>query len=177
MGFEAGAALPEWVLLDRDGVINVDSPDYVRSVAQWLPEAGSLQAMARLTQAGCRLLVITNQSGIGRGYYDRAELFAMHRKMSQLLMGLGGAVEGVFFCPHLPDTDCDCRKPRAGLLQRAMECFRFNPEQAVMVGDSARDIAAAKSAGIDAVRVGVDGEYSSLADWVDRRAQLSGVHP
>ncbi|MBL4623231.1 MAG: D-glycero-beta-D-manno-heptose 1,7-bisphosphate 7-phosphatase [Immundisolibacteraceae bacterium] len=160
------------MLLDRDGVINVDSPDYIRSVAQWLPETGSLQAMARLTQAGCRLLVITNQSGIGRGYYNRAELFAMHRKMSKLLHHKGAGVEGVFFCPHLPEVNCDCRKPRGGLLQRAMQCFRFNPEQAVMVGDSARDLAAAKSVGIDAVRVGGDGDYSSLADWVDR---LPGV--
>ena len=169
-----GSGLPEWVLLDRDGVINRDSPDYIRSAAQWLPEPGSLRAMGRLVKAGCRLLVITNQSGIGRGFYNRAELFAMHRKMSRLLVEQGAAVEGVFFCPHLPDAGCDCRKPLGGLLHRAMACFRFTPEQAVMIGDSGRDIEAAQAVGIESVRVGDDGQYSSLADWID---QLIGVQP
>ncbi len=160
-----------WVLLDRDGVINQDSPDYVRSVDQWQPIAGSLEAMARLYRSGCQLLVVTNQSGIGRGYYPRRELFAMHRKLASLLAAgdsTGVAqIEGVLFCPHLPDAGCDCRKPAAGLLHRAMSCFHFSTDQAVMVGDSARDIQAANGAGIEAVRVGEAGDFPSLRDWVD----------
>jgi D-glycero-D-manno-heptose 1,7-bisphosphate phosphatase len=160
-----------WVLLDRDGVINQDSPDYVRSVDQWQPIAGSLEAMARLYRSGCQLLVVTNQSGIGRGYFPRRELFAMHRKLASLLTAgdsAGGVqIEGVLFCPHLPDAVCDCRKPAAGLLHRAMTCFHFSTDQAVMVGDSARDLVAANGAGIEAVRVGEAGEYATLSDWVD----------
>lgn len=160
-----------WVLLDRDGVINQDSPDYVRSVDQWQPIAGSLEAMARLYRSGCQLLVVTNQSGIGRGYYPRRELFAMHRKLASLLAAgdsTGVAqIEGVLFCPHLPDAGCDCRKPAAGLLHQAMSCFHFSTDQAVMVGDSARDIQAANGAGIEAVRVGEAGDFPSLSDWVD----------
>ncbi len=160
-----------WVLLDRDGVINQDSPDYVRSVDQWQPIAGSLEAMARLYRSGCQLLVVTNQSGIGRGYYPRRELFAMHRKLASLLAAGDSAgvaqIEGVLFCPHLPDAGCDCRKPAAGLLHQAMSCFHFSTDQAVMVGDSARDIQAANGAGIEAVRVGEAGDFPSLSDWVD----------
>lgn len=156
------------MLLDRDGVINEDSPEYVRSVQQWQPIDGSIDAMARLYSAGCRLMVITNQSGIGRGYYDRRELFAMHRKLARLLAEQGAQVEGALFCPHLPDAGCDCRKPAAGLLRRAMACFDFSAGEAVLVGDSDRDIAAAKAVKIRSVRVGDGGDYLSLAAWTDR---------
>ena len=167
-----------WVLLDRDGVINQDSPDYVRSVDQWQPVDNSIEAMTRLYLAGCQLLVITNQSGIGRGYYRRSELFAMHRKLAELLAAgessSAAKVEGVLFCPHLPDAGCDCRKPAPGLLHRAMSCFHFSAKQAVMVGDSERDLVAANRAGVEAVRVGEAGEYATLNDWVDVFLQSPG---
>ncbi len=155
-----------WVLLDRDGVINQDSENYIRSVDQWLPIAGSIEAMAKLYAAGCKLLVVTNQSGLGRGYYDRAALFAMHRKMSALLAAQGAQVEAVLHCPHRPDAGCNCRKPNPGMLTRAMACFHFQPDQAVLVGDSPRDLAAAAAVKISAVGVGSAGDYASLAQWV-----------
>ncbi|MEL0082154.1 MAG: HAD-IIIA family hydrolase, partial [Gammaproteobacteria bacterium] len=104
------------------------------------------------------------------GYYDRAELFAMHRKMARLLASASAQVEAVLFCPHLPDAGCDCRKPAPGLVRRAMVCFGFSAEQAVMIGDSERDVAAATAMNVRAVRVG-SGEsasFSSLAAWVDQ---------
>ncbi|RLA06725.1 MAG: D-glycero-beta-D-manno-heptose-1,7-bisphosphate 7-phosphatase [Gammaproteobacteria bacterium] len=157
-----------WVLLDRDGVINHDSSEYVRSADQWRPIDGSIEAMARLYAAGCKLAVVTNQSGIGRNYYGRSELFAMHRKMATLLARQGAQVEAVLFCPHLADADCDCRKPAAGMLHRVMNCFGFSADQAVLVGDAERDLAAAAEVDINGVRVGDAGDYPTLAEWVDR---------
>lgn len=164
----ATTQLPRWILLDRDGVINHDSPDYVRSADEWQPLPGSIEAMAMLYRHHHRLLVITNQSGVGRGYYPRQELFAMHRKLSQLLAAAGAQVEAVYYCPHLPADQCDCRKPLPGMIRRAMDCFHFSADQALMVGDSARDLAAANAAGVAAVRVGPEGEYPSLVSWVSR---------
>jgi len=157
-----------WVLLDRDGVINRDSAEYVRTVDQWRPIDGSIEAMGKLFAAGCKMVVVTNQSGIGRGYYDRQELFAMHRKMARLLAGQAAQVEGVLFCPHLPDVGCDCRKPAAGMLLQAMACFNFSADEAVMIGDSERDLIAAAAANVHSVRVGGAGDFATLAEWVDQ---------
>ena len=156
-----------WVLLDRDGVINQDSVDYIRSVDQWQPIESSIAAMARLCAAGCKIAVVTNQSGIDRDYFDRAELFAMHRKMAMMLADHAAQVEGIFFCPHLPDAGCDCRKPAAGMLRRAIACFNFTADQAVMVGDSERDLEAAAEVKINSVRVGEAGDFTTLAEWVE----------
>ncbi|NBW24930.1 MAG: D-glycero-beta-D-manno-heptose 1,7-bisphosphate 7-phosphatase [Betaproteobacteria bacterium] len=111
------------VILDRDGTINADRDDYVKSSAEWLPLPGALEAIARLNQAGWHVVVATNQSGIGRGLFDMETLNAMHSKMHSLLAAVGGRVDAVFFCPHTPADACDCRKPAAGLFHRIGERY------------------------------------------------------
>jgi len=138
------------LILDRDGVINHDSKAFVKSPEEWLPIPGSLEAIATLSQQGWYIVVATNQSGIGRGYYGEAELQAMHDKMARLLAKLGGKIEAVFHCPHHPDEGCACRKPRLGLFEQiAQHCglpFPF-PYAVPCVGDSYRDLEAAEGAG------------------------------
>ena len=109
------------VILDRDGTINEDRDDYVKSPAQWLPLPGALEAIARLNHAGWHVVVATNQSGIGRGLFDMETLNAMHSKMHSMLAAVGGRVDAVFFCPHTPADACDCRKPASGLFRRIGE--------------------------------------------------------
>lgn len=135
------------VILDRDGVINEDSEAYVKSADEWEPIPGSLEAIARLTQSGYRVVVATNQSGIARGYFDLETLHAMHEKMDRLLSPLGGKVEAVFFCPHGPEAGCDCRKPKPGLLREIAERYRVDLAETYAVGDSPRDVEAALAAG------------------------------
>ena len=111
------------VILDRDGVINHDSASYIKSPEEWKPIAGSLEAIALLNQAGYRVLVATNQSGIGRGLFDMATLNAIHDKMHRALSLVGGRVDGIFYCPHAQDAGCACRKPRPGLLDEIAKRF------------------------------------------------------
>ena len=106
---------PKLVVLDRDGTINEDRVDYVRSAEEWVPIPGALEAIARLNHAGWHVVIATNQSGLGRGLFDMANLNAMHAKMSTLLAQVGGRIDAVFFCPHAPDESCECRKPLPGL--------------------------------------------------------------
>lgn len=135
------------IILDRDGVINQDSDDYIKSVDEWIPIPGSIAAIARLSQAGYTIVVATNQSGIARQLFDEYELAAMHQKLSELVEKAGGTVDGVFFCPHGPDDGCDCRKPKTGLLTQ-IECeFGTSVQGAPFVGDSIKDIVAARLAG------------------------------
>ena len=115
------------IVLDRDGVINIDSDDYVKSVEEWEPIPGSIAAIARLSKAGYTVAVATNQSGIARGYFDEYELAAMHQKLCTLVEQEGGEVDGVFFCPHSPDDHCDCRKPKTGLLEQIMTLISMMP--------------------------------------------------
>ena len=133
------------LVLDRDGVINEDSPQFVRSSQDWKPIPGSLEAIARFCHAGYRVLVATNQSGIGRGLFDFDDLAAMHDKMRRLLGELGGRIDGVFFCPHTPEDQCDCRKPEPGLFRDIGQRLRIDLAQVIAVGDSARDILAAQA--------------------------------
>jgi D-glycero-D-manno-heptose 1,7-bisphosphate phosphatase len=135
------------VILDRDGVINRDSDAYVKAPHEWQPIAGSIGAIARLSQAGFRIAVATNQSGIARGLYDLATLAAMHSKMHQLVQDAGGHVDAVFFCPHAESDHCSCRKPKPGMVLEAIARFRVAPNEVVMIGDSLRDLQAAASAG------------------------------
>ncbi|MGJ8688703.1 MAG: D-glycero-beta-D-manno-heptose 1,7-bisphosphate 7-phosphatase [Gammaproteobacteria bacterium] len=135
------------IVLDRDGVINIDSDDYVKSVEEWEPIPGSIAAIARLSKAGYTVAVATNQSGIARGYFDEYELAAMHQKLCTLVEQEGGEVDGVFFCPHSPDDHCDCRKPKTGLLEQ-IECeFGTSVDKVPFVGDSPKDLLCAKLAG------------------------------
>lgn len=135
------------VILDRDGTINADRDDYVKSADEWVPLPGALEAIARLNHAGWHAVVATNQSGIGRGLFDMAALNAMHTKMNHLLHQFGGRIDAVFFCPHAADDGCDCRKPLPGLLHQIGERYGVDLTQVPMVGDSLRDMQAAVAAG------------------------------
>lgn len=128
------------VILDRDGVINEDSDDYIKSPAEWIAIPGSADAIARLNQAGYTVVVATNQSGVGRGYYDLATLDAIHAKMHHAVESAGGHIDGVFYCPHAPEDDCDCRKPRPGLLDQIRDHLGYAVAGAWLVGDSLRDL-------------------------------------
>lgn len=134
------------VILDRDGVINYDSPEYIKSPAEWQPIPGSLEAIARLNQAGWRVLVATNQSGVARGLYSMQTLNAIHKKFHLLLAQQGGYVDAIFICPHGPDDNCSCRKPKAGLFYSALQRFELTAERTHAVGDSLRDLEAAATA-------------------------------
>ncbi|MBB3048641.1 D-glycero-D-manno-heptose 1,7-bisphosphate phosphatase [Litorivivens lipolytica] len=131
------------ILLDRDGVINEDSDNYIRSAEEWIPVPGSIEAIARLSQAGYTIGVCTNQSGLGRGYFSEDDLSAMHRKMCALVGAHGGVINGIFFCPHLPDAECDCRKPLPGLIDQAAAAFNAKVKGVPFVGDSIKDLQAA----------------------------------
>lgn len=135
------------VILDRDGVINQDSDDYIKSPEEWIPLPGSLEAIARLNQAGFTVAVATNQSGIGRGLYDLETLEAIHAKLHGLLAEQDGHIDGIFFCPHTPEEHCDCRKPAPGLLQQISEHFGVALLGVPMVGDALRDLQAARAVG------------------------------
>lgn len=141
------------LLLDRDGVINHDSSEYIKSPSEWRPIARSLQAIARLNHAGWRVAVATNQSGVGRALFDLPTLHAIHRKMTDALAAIGGRFDAIFFCSHLPDAHCACRKPEPGMLIEAMRRFGIHADRTTMVGDSLRDLRAADAAGCAAVLV------------------------
>lgn len=135
------------IILDRDGVINQDSDDYIKSVDEFIPLPGSLEAIARLNQAGYRVAIATNQSGIARGFYDIATLNAMHDKLRRLLNNLGAGIDMIAFCPHGPDDNCDCRKPKAGLYREIAQRFEISLENVPIIGDSLRDLEAAIEVG------------------------------
>ena len=128
------------IILDRDGVINEDSDDYIKSPEEWVVLPGSAEAIARLCEAGYRVVVATNQSGVGRGYFDLDTLAAIHDKMCATVEQAGGHIDGIFFCPHAPEDDCACRKPKAGLIDQISETFDQDVAGCVIVGDSARDL-------------------------------------
>ncbi len=134
-----------YIILDRDGVINADSDDFIKSPDEWQPLEGSLEAIARLNQAGFIVGVATNQSGIGRGLLDLPTLNAMHQKMHQMLTKLGGHVDMIAFCPHLPDDGCSCRKPKPGLYQALAERWNIRLDGIPVIGDSLRDLEAARA--------------------------------
>jgi D-glycero-D-manno-heptose 1,7-bisphosphate phosphatase len=144
---------PRLVILDRDGVINEDSPEYVKSPAEWRPLPGSLDAIARLNAAGFTVAVASNQSGIARGYFDTDALGAMHTKFRGLLAEAGGRVDRIEVCPHGPDEGCDCRKPAPGLLERLLGDYGVDPADVFVVGDSLRDLEAALAANAKPVLV------------------------
>jgi D-glycero-D-manno-heptose 1,7-bisphosphate phosphatase len=137
------------LILDRDGTINADRDDYVKSVDEWLPLPGALEAMARLNQAGWTLVVATNQSGLGRGLFDAATLNAMHAKMHKLLAAVGGKVDAVFYCPHTPDDHCDCRKPAPGLFKQILSRYGLDTAEDTVhtAGDTLRDLQAGAATG------------------------------
>jgi D-glycero-D-manno-heptose 1,7-bisphosphate phosphatase len=135
------------VILDRDGTINQDSDDYIKSPEEWLPLPGALEAIARLNHAGWHVVIASNQSGLGRGLFDLATLNAMHTKMHKLLGAVGGRVDAVFYCPHTPEEGCRCRKPLPGLFEQIGDRYSVDLSAVHAVGDSLRDVQAAASAG------------------------------
>ncbi|MDH5610826.1 MAG: D-glycero-beta-D-manno-heptose 1,7-bisphosphate 7-phosphatase [Gammaproteobacteria bacterium] len=141
------------IILDRDGVINQDSDDYIKSPDEWIPIPGSLEAIARLNRAGYIVAVVTNQSGLSRGYFELKDLSAMHRKMEVLLSEHGGQVDAVIYCPHGPKDGCDCRKPKPGMLREIGERFQVSLKEVFFIGDSLSDIKAATVAGANPVLV------------------------
>jgi D-glycero-D-manno-heptose 1,7-bisphosphate phosphatase len=152
------------VFLDRDGVINRDSPAYIKCWAEFVFIPGSLDAIARLTRAGIAVIVITNQSAINRGMVPLAELENMHRRMRQAIAGAGGRITDIFYCPHRPDEGCDCRKPKPGLIMAARKRYGIDLTRAVMVGDSVRDIQAGMAAGCRTVLVQTGNGKTAIQD-------------
>lgn len=151
------------IILDRDGTINEDRDDYVKSPDEWVPIPGALEAIARLNHAGWHTVIATNQSGLGRGTFDMATLNAMHVKMNQMLAKQGGRIDAVFFCPHAPEDACNCRKPLPGLFEQIGERFGVSLRDVPVVGDSLRDLQAGVAVGCQPhfVRTGKGGRLDS----------------
>ncbi len=131
------------IVLDRNGVINEYADVYIKSPEEWIPIPGSLEAIARLNQAGYRVVVATNQSGIARGKYTFAALNAIHQKMHEAAQMVGADIDAVFFCPHAAEDNCDCRKPKPGMLRNIAKRFNVDLKGVPVVGDSLRDMQAA----------------------------------
>ena len=141
--------IPRLVILGRDGILNVYRDDHVKSPDEWEPIPGALEAVARLNHAGWHTVVATNQSGIGRGMIDMASINTVHLHMMQRLHEVGGRLDAVFFCPHTPEDDCDCRKPRPGLMKQIAQRYGIELRTVPMVADTLRDLQAAHAAGCE----------------------------
>ena len=135
------------IVLDRDGVINYDSADYIKSLNEWYPIPGSLEAIAKLCQAGWVVTIATNQSALSRGFTTLADVASIHQQLQTKLATLGGKIDAIALCPHLPEHHCLCRKPKPGLLLELAEAFGDQPQDLIVVGDSLRDIEAANAIG------------------------------
>ncbi len=165
-----------WIILDRDGVINQDSPDYIKSPEEWHPLPGSVEAIAQLSQSGYQVLVATNQSGIGRGFYSENTLKKIHQKMEQQIQAAGGKIKGIFFCPHLPTDHCTCRKPLPGLFQQIATQFKLDLTDIPAVGDSLRDLQAAQTAGCKPILV-LTGNGQKTQENLTRELQNIPIYP
>lgn len=141
------------IILDRDGVINYDSPAYIKSPDEWIPIPGSLEAISQLTQAGFTIVIASNQSGVGRGLYDEATLARIHTKMQDAVAKLGGRIDHIFYCPHTPEDNCACRKPKTGLFQQIAATLQTPLAGVPVIGDTLRDIQAAQAMGCEAILV------------------------
>ena len=134
------------VILDRDGVINQDSDNFIKTVDEFIPLPGSVEAIAKLKHAGYKVYIATNQSGIFRGFYDVSTLNAMHEKLTSLLQQHDAEIDGIEYCPHGPDDNCDCRKPKTGMyLAIAKQVGLSDCSEIIVVGDSLRDLQAAQA--------------------------------
>ena len=141
------------VVLDRDGVVNFDSDQYIKSPAEWRPIPGSIEAIARMNQNGWRVAVATNQSGIARGLFDMATLNAINDKMMEMVFRQGGRIDALFFCPHAADEGCNCRKPRTGMLEEIAARFHTELKGVPCIGDSLKDLQAAETVGAQPILV------------------------
>ena len=164
--------LPRLILLDRDGVINQDSKDYIKSAEQWAPIKGSLEAIADWQRRGIEFAVCTNQSGLGRGLFSKDDLFNMHAKCNSILKSLGGKPLRFFFCPHTPENNCSCRKPEALLLEHAIKVSGSKPSNSVFVGDSLSDLKAAQAASVQFILVHTGNGESTHKELLELKEQL-----
>ena len=164
------------VILDRDGTINADSAEYIKTAEEWRPVPGALEAIARLNHAGWHVVVASNQSGLGRGLFEVSELNDIHTKMHQQLAEVGGRIDAVFYCPHAPDDACNCRKPASGLFEQIGERYGIQLKGVPAVGDSVRDLVAAAAVGCEPhlVLTGKGEEYQgvSLPDTFPAHTQV-----
>lgn len=142
-----------FIILDRDGVINFESKNYIKTPEEWLPIPGSLEAIGLLSQAGYTIAVATNQAGVGRGLYTEADLAIIHQKMQDNLKIFGGKIDKIFYCPHHPDDVCHCRKPESGLFEQIANYYQINLKDIISIGDSLRDIKAALKVGCQPILV------------------------
>jgi D-glycero-D-manno-heptose 1,7-bisphosphate phosphatase len=141
------------VILDRDGVINKDSTNFIKNTNEWIPLPGSLEAIALLNQSGFHVAIATNQSGIGRGLFDMATLNAINDKMYRALAQLGGRIDAMFYCPHTADDDCNCRKPKTGMIEDIGRRFSVDLVDVYAIGDSLRDLKSFSDAGCKPILV------------------------
>jgi len=157
------------LILDRDGVINQDSDTYIRTLAEWIPIPGSIKAIAHLSRAGFRVAIATNQSGLSRGFFTLDTLEEIHAKLLELVEGEGGTIAGIFYCPHLPQERCRCRKPATGLIEAMETELGETAKGAYFVGDSLKDLQAALASGCQPVLV-------KTGKGKDTLAQLTAEH-
>ncbi len=140
-------------MLDRDGVINLDSVHFIKSTSEWIPISGSLEAIALLNQSGYRVAIATNQSGISRGLFDMVTLNAIHDKMHRALAQLGGRIDAIFYCPHAAEDNCTCRKPKPGMMEEIGSRFGVDLKAVPIVGDALRDLQAGAVLGMQPMLV------------------------
>ncbi len=171
------------IILDRDGVINYDSLDYIKSPDEWISIPGSIEAISRLSRNNYRIIIASNQSGIARKKFTIDDLNRIHRKMIMHLEQYGGSIEAIIFCPHSPKKRCDCRKPKPGMLFNIANKLRISLQEIYFVGDSQSDLDAAQSAGAKPILVRTGNGallddsgsvpwdvpvYTDLAEFVDK---------
>lgn len=168
------------VVLDRDGTINVDR-HYLSDPAQLEFAPGAVGGLQKLSAAGCRLIIITNQSGVGRGFFDLQQLERVHDTLRRMLEDIGVSVEGVYVCPHAPDAGCGCRKPESGLMELAAKELKFNPARSFVIGDKESDVQFGLRCGATTILIDSHGEQAcsqacyrvrdllEAAEWVVRR--------
>jgi D-glycero-D-manno-heptose 1,7-bisphosphate phosphatase len=163
----------KFIILDRDGVINQDSDQYIKSPEEWVPIKGSLSAIARLSRAGYRVFLATNQSGIARGLFDIETLHAIHQRMLNEIQHRGGTVDAILFCPHGPDDACECRKPAPGLYREIGRRIGHSLHDIPVIGDSLRDLQAAIAVGARPILVKTGKGARTLAQHPAETAQMA----
>ncbi len=163
------------IILDRDGVINEESTAYIKSPEEWIPIPGSLEAIGTLKAAGYTVVIASNQSGLKHGLFDSKTLEAIHAKMQQALTLHGEKIDGIFFCPHHDSDNCDCRKPKPGLLNQIATQFNidFSQQPVLMIGDSLRDLEAADAAGCTPILVLTGNGHKTQATLPKHLAQVA----
>ncbi len=168
--------IPKLIILGRDGILNEFRDDHIKAPEEWVAVPGALEAVSRLNHAGWHVVVATNQSGIGRGMIDMASINAVHAHMMRSVQGFGGRIDAVFFCPHTPEDECDCRKPLPGMALDIARRYGVDLRQVPMVGDTLRDLQAARAAGCEPhlVRSGRAGALSA-AEMAQMVEQVPGT--